>query len=111
MVGLNLFDEVSDKYYSQLKAKLRDSILIKRPAIGFKDIAGNDYAKQIIRETFITPETHPKLFGGKLRPWQSILLYGVSILCFIDSFVASWSWQDHARSGCLPSHQGNLLLG
>lgn len=48
-MGLNLFDEISGKYYDQLKAKLRESILINRPSIGFKDIAGNDYAKEIIR--------------------------------------------------------------
>jgi vacuolar protein-sorting-associated protein 4 len=73
---LNLFDEVSDKYFLQLKAKLKQSILIKKPSISFKDIAGNEYAKEIIRQTFIMPETHPKLFKEKARPWQSILLYG-----------------------------------
>lgn len=69
-LGVNLFDEVSGgKYYDQLKAKLRESILINRPSVGFKDIAGNEYAKEIIKQTFIMPETHPKLFKGSLRPW------------------------------------------
>jgi len=53
-----------------------------KPSIGFKDIAGNDYAKEIIKQTFIIPETHPSLFKDKLRPWQSILLYGVSVISF-----------------------------
>ena len=61
-MGLDLFDEVSSKYYNQLKSRLRDSVLMIRPSIGFKDIAGNDYAKEIIKQTFIIPETHPKLF-------------------------------------------------
>jgi len=69
MVSLNLFDELSDHYYSQLKAKLKESILIKKPSISFNDIAGNDYAKEIIKQTFIIPETHPKLFKEKARPW------------------------------------------
>jgi vacuolar protein-sorting-associated protein 4 len=47
--NLNLFDEVSSKYYCQMKAKLKESILINKPSIGFKDIAGNEYAKEIIR--------------------------------------------------------------
>ena len=59
LVGLNLFDEVSDKYYQQLKAKLKQSILIKKPSICFDDIAGNDFAKEVITQTFIIPETHP----------------------------------------------------
>jgi len=48
-MGLNLFDEVSDQYYSKLKKKLKQSILINKPSISFKDIAGNDYAKEIIK--------------------------------------------------------------
>ena len=68
-MGLNLFDEVSDKYYDQLKAKLKQSILIKKPNISFDDIAGNEFAKEVIKQTFIIPETHPKLFKEKVRPW------------------------------------------
>ena len=49
---------------------MKKSILIKKPDISFKDIAGNDYAKEIIKQTFIIPETHPKLFKNKkVRPW------------------------------------------
>ena len=78
--GLNLYDEINGgKYYNQLKAKLRESILSKKPQVSFESIAGNDYAKEIIKQTFIMPETHPSLFKDRVRPWQSILLYGVSI--------------------------------
>jgi SpoVK/Ycf46/Vps4 family AAA+-type ATPase len=69
MVGLNLYDEVGEKYHYQLKKKLRKNILIHKPSISFTDIAGNDYAKQVIKETFIIPETHPTLFKEKVRPW------------------------------------------
>ena len=30
---------------------------------------GNDFAKEVIKQTFIIPETHPKLFREKVRPW------------------------------------------
>lgn len=45
--------------------------------MSFDDIAGNDYAKEIINETFVLPSLVPKIFKGNVKPWQSILLYGV----------------------------------
>ena len=45
--------------------------------MSFEDIAGNDYAKEIINETFVLPNMMPHLFKGKAKPWQSILIYGV----------------------------------
>ena len=48
--------------------------------MSFEDIAGNEYAKEIINETFILPSIMPSVFKGNARPWQSILLYGVSLL-------------------------------
>ena len=59
-----------------MKAKLKESILINKPSIGLKDIAGNEFAKALITQTFIVPETHPALYKDRVRPWQSILLYG-----------------------------------
>jgi hypothetical protein len=35
----------------------------------FDDIAGNDYAKEIINETFVLPNIMPHLFKGSARPW------------------------------------------
>ena len=53
------------------------SILTKKLGMSFEDIAGNDYAKEVINETFVLPNIMPHLFKGKARPWQSILIYGV----------------------------------
>ena len=46
--------------------------------MSFDDIAGCDYAKEIIKETFILPNIVPHIFKGNARPWQSILIYGVT---------------------------------
>jgi hypothetical protein len=41
----------------------------KQINMSFDDIAGNDYAKEIINETFILPSILPKVFKGNARPW------------------------------------------
>jgi len=48
--------------------------------MSFDDIAGNEYAKEVINETFVLPNLMPHLFKGKAKPWQSILIYGVSYI-------------------------------
>ena len=37
--------------------------------MSFDDIAGNDYAKEIINETFVLPSLVPKIFKGNVKPW------------------------------------------
>lgn len=76
--------------------------------MSFEDIAGNEYAKEIINETFVLPTLMPKVFKGKARPWQSILLYGVIILLHN---LASWRRKDYVDLSCLLSFEGHLLLG
>lgn len=70
-------------YFSQLKESLKSKrigklacIINKKPCVTFEDIAGNVYAKEVLRETFVLPQYMPALFKGKLRPWRSVLLYG-----------------------------------
>ena len=55
-----------------------ECILTKKLNITFDDIAGNDYAKEVVKETFELPMLFPQAFKGTARPWQSILLYGVT---------------------------------
>jgi ATP-dependent 26S proteasome regulatory subunit len=52
--------------------------LTNKPDVGFSDIAGNTYAKDLIRENFIFPFVMPVLFtgSGKPKPWNKVLLYG-----------------------------------
>lgn len=49
------------------------------PPVYWRDIAGLDTAKQMLRESVILPMRLPHLFGsgeGKRKPWNAILLYG-----------------------------------
>jgi len=57
---------------------MKDCILEKKPNVCFNDIAGNVYAKKIIKEAFILPTLIPDYFNGKPKPWNTILLYGVT---------------------------------
>ncbi len=75
-VGVDVYDELTNKYERQLKRHLKKCIMKKRNDVTFEDIAGNDYGKEILNETFVLPSLIPKLFKGKVKPWQSIMIYG-----------------------------------
>lgn len=69
--------ELCTTYNAEVKNALRKCILAAKPDISFTDIAGNEYAKETINMSFVLPDRCPQLFeSGKIRPWQSILLYG-----------------------------------
>lgn len=51
-------------------------ILTKKPSVRLKDIAGNEYAKKCIEESFFLPAVLPNLFCGNLKSFNKILLYG-----------------------------------
>mmetsp|Transcript_724 Transcript_724/g.674 ORF Transcript_724/g.674 Transcript_724/m.674 type:complete len:157 (-) Transcript_724:980-1450(-) len=69
-------DDFTQKYYKELKNSLKNCILTKKPTVSFNDVAGNTYAKKIIREAFVLPNLVPEYFNGKPKPWNKILLYG-----------------------------------
>jgi vacuolar protein-sorting-associated protein 4 len=69
-------EDLTQKYFKELKNSLRNCILTQKPAVSFSDVAGNNYAKKIIREAFILPTLIPDFFRGKIKPWNKILLYG-----------------------------------
>ena len=94
------FDEAGYGYKEELKKHLRACIVPKPKAkdlqrqdslssssahsgsdgqvkqISFEDIAGNDFAKSVIEESFVLPSKFPSLYKGPVKPWQAILLYG-----------------------------------
>ncbi len=51
-----MHNELSEKYNAEVKNALRKCILTIKPDISFKDIAGNEYAKETINLTFVLPE-------------------------------------------------------
>ncbi|XP_012266225.2 katanin p60 ATPase-containing subunit A-like 2 [Athalia rosae] len=44
--------------------------------VHWKDIEGLEECKRLLKEATVYPIKYPELFGGKLSPWQGILLYG-----------------------------------
>ena len=80
--------------------------------MSFDDIAGNEYAKEVINETFVLPNMMPHLFKGKARPWQSLLIYGVSLAIPINvNFLASRSRKNNAGLGSISPFECEMYLG
>ncbi|XP_046742701.1 katanin p60 ATPase-containing subunit A-like 2 isoform X2 [Diprion similis] len=44
--------------------------------VHWDDIEGLKECKSLLKEATVYPMKYPELFGGKLAPWQGILLYG-----------------------------------
>lgn len=44
--------------------------------VHWNDIEGLEECKNLLKEATVYPMKYPELFGGKLAPWQGILLYG-----------------------------------
>lgn len=60
-----------------LASTIARDIVVENPNVYFSDIAGNDVAKQLLKEAVIMPIKYPQLFDdGFLRPWRGVLLYG-----------------------------------
>lgn len=52
-------------------------IVVENPNVKFSDIAGQESAKQLLREAVVMPIKYPQLFEDEfLRPWKGVLLYG-----------------------------------
>ena len=51
-----MHSELSTKYNAELKHSLKKCILTIKPDVSFSDIAGNDFAKEVINMTFVLPE-------------------------------------------------------
>jgi hypothetical protein len=63
-----------------------------RPNISLTDIAGCKFAKKVLTEAILLPNSMPELFNGKRKSWKRMLIYGVRI--FILIFKAARSWKD-----------------
>ena len=58
--------------------QIMDNIVEKtaKISIGFEDIAGQETAKQALREMIVLPNLNPDLFQGLLSPPKGLLLFG-----------------------------------
>ncbi|KAH0794467.1 vacuolar protein sorting-associated protein 4A [Histomonas meleagridis] len=65
-----------DDESSEFKAKISSAILIEKPNIRWKDVAGLEEAKRNLIQTVILPMKIPQFFTGQRTPWRGILLYG-----------------------------------
>ncbi|KAL4482538.1 hypothetical protein ABPG72_005781 [Tetrahymena utriculariae] len=74
----SIADDQTLKYIQDLKRSLKNCIVKKIPNVTFNDIAGNEYAKKQIQQSFKLPLLYPNLFSqqGQPSPWRKILLYG-----------------------------------
>eukprot|EP00743_Colponemidia_sp_Colp-15_P005785 GILK01006217.1.p1 GENE.GILK01006217.1~~GILK01006217.1.p1 ORF type:complete len:633 (-),score=81.45 GILK01006217.1:683-2581(-) len=69
------YDSVQ-RYHCELKNSLKSVIMTQKPNVTFADVAGNSYAKQILRESVIFPTELPSLYTDYLKPWRAVLLFG-----------------------------------
>lgn len=66
-------------YDQALIHQIMDNIVDKSPTntgISFEDIAGQETAKQALREMIVLPSLNPDLFQGLLSPPKGLLLFG-----------------------------------
>lgn len=52
------------------------TILTESPNVRWKDIAGLESSKQVLREAIVLPIIKPELFTGARKPWSGVLLFG-----------------------------------
>ncbi|XP_065207889.1 spastin isoform X2 [Planococcus citri] len=59
-----------------LVKRIMDEVLEESPSVKWEDIAGQEVAKQALREIVILPAQHPELFTGLRTPARGLLLFG-----------------------------------
>jgi len=60
----------------ELLNMISGTILTQSPNVKWKDIAGLESSKQILREAIVLPIIKPELFTGARKPWSGVLLFG-----------------------------------
>lgn len=60
----------------ELASIITRDIFMESPNVRWKDIAGLDEAKKLLKEAVVMPVKYPELFTGLLQPWKGVLLFG-----------------------------------
>lgn len=64
------------KLDQKMVESIADSILDKKPGIGWNDIEGLHAVKKVLIENIVYPSLRPDVFSGIRAPTKGILLYG-----------------------------------
>lgn len=63
-------------FEKELVEMIKRDIIQQNPNVHWKDIAGLEDAKKLLRETVILPTVIPQFFKGIRRPWKGICMVG-----------------------------------
>lgn len=66
----------STGYDREMVEMLQREILVTKPNVKWKDIAGLDDAKRLLEEAVVLPLLMPDYFQGIRRPWRGVVMYG-----------------------------------
>ncbi|GAQ87626.1 katanin p60 ATPase-containing subunit [Klebsormidium nitens] len=60
----------------EMASLITADIVVRHPNVRWKDVAGLEEAKRLLKEAVVMPIKYPQYFTGLLTPWKGILLYG-----------------------------------
>jgi len=69
-------DSGGDDEKDEIEEAISEIIVVEKPNVKMKDVAGLAEAKRALREAIILPMKRPDLFKGARNPWRGILLFG-----------------------------------
>lgn len=63
-------------YDKDLVETIEREIVIRQPSVYWRNIAGLDEAKRLLKEAVILPMLMPQYFTGIRRPWRGVCMVG-----------------------------------
>ena len=72
----NTVNNVAKSDNQIIQNKVANVVMAAKPNVLWTDIAGQEKAKQALKEAVILPNKFPKFFNEIVQPWKGILLYG-----------------------------------
>ncbi len=84
--GVPLDDERLRNIEPRMLEVICNEILDRSPKVELDDIAGLDFAKQVVKEMVVWPNMRKELFTGLRTPPKGLLLFGPPVCCFCLPF-------------------------